>query len=300
MNVYEIRGLTKVYAGQTQPANCEIDLDVQRGEILGILGDNGSGKTTLVRQMANLLRSTSGEIRFLGQSLSAASQLVASRVGYMPQDSMALNNVTVGEALYYTAHLRGLRRAEAKRERDRLLDLWQMGEWAKKPSSRLSGGQRRMLRLAVAMAGRPPILILDEPTNDLDPVRRRLVWQVLRQANAEHGTTIVFITHDATEAEKVIQRVAIMRQGRLAVVGRPAILKSQLDQRARLELFFSPGAPPDLPSDIVPQELDPGRWLIRLPSAQAPAILGQLDLSQLEDYRLYSATLEDLYVHYAV
>ena len=98
-------------------------------------------------------------------------------------------------------------------------------------SSRLSGGQRRLLRLAVAMAGQPPILILDEPTNDLDPQRRKLVWDVLREENQQRGTTIIFITHDAIEAEKVIQRVGIMRNGKLVANGRPSELKQAVDQK---------------------------------------------------------------------
>lgn len=105
--------------------------------------------------------------------------------------------------------------AEAHQERDRLLALGQIETLRDQDNSRLTGGQRRFLPLAVAMAGSLPMLILDEPTNDLDPLRRRLVWDVLRQVNREQGTTIFFITHDAIEAEKVIERVGIMREGAL-------------------------------------------------------------------------------------
>jgi ABC-2 type transport system ATP-binding protein len=297
--VYDVQNVTKYYPQQKHPANKEISLQIRQGEIFGILGANGAGKTTLVRQMANLLRSTSGSITLLGKPIAQDPLHVPMCVGYMPQESLALNNLTVGEALYFTAHLRGLSRADARREREALLTLWQIEDLRHQPSPRLSGGQRRLLRLAVSMAGLPPVLILDEPTNDLDPQRRRLVWDVLRQVNDEQGTTILFITHDAIEAEKVIQRVGIMRDGELVVVGRPSDLKQAVDRKLRLEMFFSPRTPPAMPPGLAHHQLQPGRWLAYLDRLDATRVLNSLDLDRLDDFRLYSATLEDLYVHYA-
>jgi ABC-type lipopolysaccharide export system ATPase subunit len=106
----------------------------------------------------------------LGQNVTGNSLHAPMNVGYMPQEAHALNNLTAGEALYFTAHLRGLSRAEARKERDTLLALWHMGDLRDKNSAQLSRGQRRLLRLAVAMAGLMPVLILDEPTNALGPV----------------------------------------------------------------------------------------------------------------------------------
>jgi ABC-2 type transport system ATP-binding protein len=297
--VYDIQDLTKRYPGRAQPANDSISLEVGEGEIFGILGDNGAGKSTLVRQMANLLRPTAGRIALYGRDLTDDVLRVPMLVGYMPQDGRALNNLTVGEALFFAAHLRGLTRGDARLQRDRLLELWEIGALRDLPSPRLSGGQLRMLRLAVATAGDPPVLILDEPTNDLDPQRRRLVWGVLRQINRERGATLIFITHDAIEAEKIIQRVAIMRGGRLAAQGRPADLKRAVDRTLRLELLFAPAAPPQLPPGLAPREIEPGRWLVLLEWADVVPTLAALDRTQIEDFRLHSATLEDLYLHYA-
>ena len=298
MLIYEIDALTKIYPRQTEPANCEISLWIREGEIFGLLGDNGAGKTTLVRQMVNLLRPTSGTIRLLGREVAQDPLHVPLHVGYMPQEAHALNILSVGEALYFTAHLRGLSRADARRERDTLLELWQIGSLRDRYSSQLSGGERRVLRLAAAMAGSLPVLILDEPTNDLAPQRRRLVWDNLSRLNRERGTTILFITHDAIEAEKVVQRVAILHRGRLAALGRPSELKQQVDQKLRLELFGAPGRPPVLPSGMVAHELQPGRWITWVERSEVSALLGRLDLEQVDDFHLYSATLEDLYVHF--
>jgi ABC-2 type transport system ATP-binding protein len=299
MKVYDVQNLVKVYPQQTQPANKNITLQIHEGEIFGLLGENGAGKTTLVRQMANLLRSTSGSITLFGQAVAHDPLYVPRYVGYMPQDTHSLNILTVGEALYFTAHLRGMSRAEARRERDELLDLWAIQDLQNQYCQRLSGGQRRLLRLAVSMAGSLPVLILDEPTNDLDPLRRRLVWDVLRRVNQERGTTIIFITHDAIEAEKIIERVGIMRGGELVAVGRPSDLKQAVDHKLRLELVFRPGSPPDLPPELPRHEIQPGRWISLLEWSEATTVLSGLDLDRVDDFCLYSATLEDLYVHYA-
>ncbi len=296
---YDVQDITKYYPGQKEPANKHITLHIYQGEIFGILGDNGAGKSTLVRQMVNLVRSTSGSIALFGQPITDDPLHVPRLVGYMPQNSSALNQLTVGEALFFTARLRGLSRADARRACDALLDLWQINALRHKYCTRLSDGERRLLQLAVAMAGTPPVLILDEPTNDLDPQRRKLVWEVLRRYNTECGATIIFITHDALEAEKVIQRVAILRAGELVALGKPGELKQAVDRKLRLELFFSPETPPALLPDSPISRLEAGRWLVLLEWEQVTATLNSLNLEQLDDFRLYSATLEDLYLHYA-
>jgi ABC-2 type transport system ATP-binding protein len=164
--------------------------------------------------------------------------------------------------------------------------------------TRLSGGQRRLLRLAVAMIGSPPVVILDEPTTDLDPQHRNLVWERLRCENTERGVTVLFITHDAIEAEKVIQRVGIMKQGRLVAVGSPAVLKRLVDQKLRLEIIFPIGSPPVLPLGLEIQQVQPGRCLVYLERSEAASVLECLDLSKIDDFRLFSATLEDQYLYY--
>ncbi|MEZ4725627.1 MAG: ABC transporter ATP-binding protein [Caldilineaceae bacterium] len=299
MIVYDLQAVTKQYPKQAHPANHNITLQIHAGEIFGLLGDNGAGKTTLVRQMVNLLQPTSGVIKLFDHAVALNPLYAATRVGYMPQDANALNNLTVGEALYFTAHLRGLSRRDAQQDRDTLLEQWQIGDLRNKYSSRLSGGQRRLLRLVVAMTGRLPVLILDEPTNDLDPQRRRMVWDNLKQLNQSQGTTIIFITHDAVEAEKIIQRVGILRGGELVAVGRPSELKKQVDQQLRLELFFPPERPPHLPAYLPHRQLQPGRWLAWVERREVGQVLNGLNVEELDDFRLYSATLEDLYVHYA-
>jgi ABC-2 type transport system ATP-binding protein len=108
---------------------------VEVGEIFGLLGDNGVGKSTLVKQMANLLRPSNGEIRLFGKPVHADALHVSLHVGYMPQDSRALNSLMVAESLYFTAHLRGMSRRDAEADRNRLIDLWDLGALRHKSSS---------------------------------------------------------------------------------------------------------------------------------------------------------------------
>ncbi len=291
---YEIEHLTRFYPKQTTPANDNLSLTITDGEFFGLLGDNGAGKTTLVKQMAHLLAPTMGSIKLFGLPLNADNS--ASQIGYMPQSGMALNNLTVGEAFYFTAHLRGLSRPDARLERDRLLALLELGSLRDKPIPRLSGGQKRLVALASTLAANPPVVILDEPTNDLDPQNRSRVWDVLRQTNAEHGTTLILVTHNVLEAEKVVQRVGIMQRGKLVALGRPGMLKGELNRQLRLEMVFAPDSPPQFPIDTPIKILSPGRWLLLIDREQAPYYLAILNQTpSVEDFRLSTATLEDLY-----
>lgn len=298
MIVYDVDSLCKTYPGQLVPANNNISFQVCEGEIFGFLGDNGAGKTTLIKQMVNLLGSTSGTILLYGKPVNQDSLYLPSLVGYMPQESHALNQLTAGEALYYSAHLRGMNRSAAIDERNRLLKFWKMEDLRDLYSSRLSSGQRRLLRLAVATAASSKVLVLDEPTNDLDPQKRRLVWENLRELNRDRGNTIIFITHDAAEAERIIERVGILHRGKLVITGSPQVLKRNLKNKLRMEIAFEPGQAPPLPADLELHRLTATRWQIYLEQHQLGDVIAALDIDRLTDMKLSSATLEDLYFHY--
>jgi ABC-2 type transport system ATP-binding protein len=292
---YEIKHLTRYYPKQLKPANDDLSLTIEVGEFFGLLGDNGAGKTTLVKQMAHLLTPTKGSIHLFGQPLDANNS--ANNIGYMPQTGMALNNLTVGEAFYFTAHLRGFSRPDARLERDRLLMLLELGILRDKPIPRLSGGQKRLVALGSTLAANPPIIILDEPTNDLDPQNRSRVWEILRHVNATYGTTMILVTHNVLEAEKVVQRVGIMQHGKLVSVGRPGVLKGELNRHLRLEVVFAPDSPPVFPPNLQMKALSPSRWLLLIEHEQAPMFLNLLNqTASVEDFRLSTATLEDLYL----
>lgn len=300
MPIYQITALTKIYPDQSTPANHDLTFSVEQGEIFGLLGENGAGKSTLVKQLANLLAPTSGTILLFDKPLNRHPLYTPSCIGYMPQDGSALNTTTLAESLYFTAHLRGLSRRDARAERDHLIDILDLGGLRGCVITRLSGGQKRLALLATTLAARPPIIILDEPTNDLDPARRLHVWDVIRHYNRDHGTTIILVTHNIIEAERVIQRVGIMRTGQLIAIGRPGILKSELNRHLRLEIVFSPDLPPILPSNVPPVEIMPGRWKLLIDPHTAPhyleAIHSPANTGRIEDFQLSTVSLEDLYL----
>lgn len=300
MSIYQITNLIKIYPDQTTAANDNITFDVEQGEIFGLLGENGAGKSTLVKQMANLLTPTSGTIHLFDKLLNHHPLYTPSHIGYMPQDGSALNSTTLAESLYFTAHLRGLSRHDARIERDHLIDLLDIGTLRDRVITRLSGGQKRLALLATTLAASPPVIILDEPTNDLDPARRIHIWEVIRQYNRERGTTVILVTHNIIEAERVIQRIGIMRSGKLIAIGRPGMLKTELNRQLRLEIVFSPDLPPILPLENPPHEMIPGRWKLLIDPHAAPRYLEILNNTQnndrIEDFQLSTPTLEDLYL----
>lgn len=296
--VFEAIRLTKTHAGAAQPANREISLRIEAGEIFGILGDNGAGKTTLVRQMVGLDTPSGGEVRFRGDPVVECEDRLTTDVGYMPQSAFALNNLTVRESLYFAARFRGHGRRGAAAESERLTQAWGLEKVGRRVAKQLSGGERRLLQLAVSMAASPPVLVLDEPTANLDPVNRDRVWDLVKSANRS-GATVLFVTHDAREAERVLDRVAVLRGGQLVAIGFPGDLKRELDTRLRLELTWHPDSYPRLPAGAGDAELDAGRWRAVVDKAEAGAMLASVDLCEFTDVRLTSVTLEDLYLHHA-
>ena len=171
--VYQVRDLCKVYRSSGVAANDHISLDVRRGEVFGIFGPNGPGKTTLVRQMAGLLRPTSGAIRLLTHDVVANPGVVPELVSYYGQRLAVLRAYKLHEVILHIAVLGGMSTYRARRATADLLEAFELTPLANQLMLRLSGGQQRMALLLASLVSRLPVLILDEPTNELDPARRR-------------------------------------------------------------------------------------------------------------------------------
>ena len=307
--VYHIERLTKIYgrgrALQTaKPANQDINLDIRPGEIFGLLGSNGAGKSTLIRQMVNLVAPTSGKILLMGQDIARYPGAVTRYVTYIPQNPHALLDLTAEEAIYYTGHMRGLSRPAAQQEARRLVEEWGLEDVRKKAVRHLSGGQHRLVSLAATLTGNLPVLILDEPTNELDPAFRKQVWEQIVQVNQKRGTTIILVTHNVQEAERVIQRVAVMSQARIVGLGRVSELKAQMEQEVSLELFLRPdvAAAAEMALEDMPgaRRLQPYQWSVSVERTGGEEaihrILSLVKLERLEDFRVHTASLEDVYM----
>ncbi|MEU5240835.1 ABC transporter ATP-binding protein [Streptomyces lydicus] len=307
-----VRDLVKTYPamrgrrGAAQPAvraNDGITLDVRRGELFGLLGPNGAGKSTLVRQLTGLLRPDSGSIAVLGHDLVRHPERAARLLGYLGQESTALDEMTVALAVETTGRLRGLATRAARAERDAVVEELGLTDLAGRALKKLSGGQRRLACVATALIGERPLLVLDEPTTGMDPVARRAVWAAVDRRRAERGATVVLVTHNVLEAESVLDRVAVIDRGRVIACDTPGGLKDRVSDEVRLELVWRDRPPLDVPevAALEPAARVSGRrWTLRLPADRAraavAAVTGGPAFAALDDFTLATPSLEDVYL----
>ncbi|UNM16739.1 ABC transporter ATP-binding protein [Streptomyces formicae] len=284
-------------------ANDGVSLAVGAGEIFGLLGPNGAGKSTLVRQLTGLMRPDSGAVEVLGHDLVRHPERAARLVGYLGQESTALDELTVALAAETTGRLRGLGVREARAERDTVLDELGLTALAGRPLRKLSGGQRRLACFAAALVGERPVLVLDEPTTGMDPVARRAVWAAVDRRRAEHGATVLLVTHNVIEAETVLDRVAVLERGRVIACDTPTGLKERVAGDVRLELVWRERAPLDVPevAALRASAQESGRrWMLRLSPDEAraavAAVTGGEAFAALDDFTLATPSLEDVYL----
>jgi ABC-type multidrug transport system ATPase subunit len=209
-----------------------LSLDVPRGSIFGLLGPNGSGKSTLISLLVGRRTTDAGDVRVLGSAPSAA---LRARIGVVFQEPSLDPVMTVQETMRLQARLFGLRRHDAERATDELLERVGLRDRARAATSTLSGGMKRRLELARALVTRPDVILLDEPTLALDPDSKQALWEHLVEANAA-GATLLLATNDVYEAERHCHNVALLDHGAVVAEGSPAELKRDLrDDAVRIE-----------------------------------------------------------------
>ena len=212
VNAIETRGLAKTF-GEVQ-AVADLSLQVAQGEIFGFLGPNGAGKTTSVKMLTGLIRPSGGSGTLLGAPLG--DRVARKQLGYLPELFRYQDWLSGREVLRFHARLIGLRQPEA--EIDRVLALAALSDRGADRVGTYSKGMQQRLGLAVALLGRPELVILDEPTSALDPIGRHEVRQILRSLKAR-GTTVFLNSHLLTEVEQVCDRIAIVLRGRVVAQG---------------------------------------------------------------------------------
>ena len=217
--IIEVQDLVKVYGGDTRAVD-GISFAVATGELFGFLGPNGAGKTTTIRILATLLEPTAGVARLAGFDVTKHPAEVRKRLG-LAQQTPALDAFSTGrETLELAGILQRMPRAEVKRRADELLELLGLASVAKKLTGTYSGGMKRRLDLASALMHRPPVLILDEPTEGLDPQSRTALWEELERISRS-GTTMLLTTHYMEEADRLCSRLAIIDNGKIVIDGTP-------------------------------------------------------------------------------
>jgi ABC-2 type transport system ATP-binding protein len=217
------RDVVKVYNGRVAALD-HASFEIARGETVALLGPNGAGKSTAIDTMLGLRRQTSGEVRVLG--MAPADAAAAGKIGGMVQTGGLPDGATVSELI---ALFRQLYRG--KRSQSELLRLAGLAEIADRRADRLSGGQTQRVRFALALAGRPDLLFLDEPTTALDVEARRRFWQSVRTI-ADQGTTVLFATHYLDEADANASRIIVVSRGRVLADGTSAEIKAYTSNRA--------------------------------------------------------------------
>jgi ABC-2 type transport system ATP-binding protein len=219
--------LTKVYAGADFRAVDGLNLSVAAGEIFGLLGPNGAGKTTTAGMLTTRVIPSSGHAFVGGIDVVAQPSLAKQILGIVSQQNTLDRQLTVWENLYFHGRLFGIGARESRRMADRLLEQFQLSDWAKASVYALSGGMAQRLMVARAIFHRPAVLFLDEPTAGLDPQGRLALWELLGELNAE-GQTILLTTHYMEEAEHLCGRVAIMDHGKIIALDTPARLRQSV------------------------------------------------------------------------
>jgi len=208
-----------------------VDLQVQGGTVLGLLGPNGSGKTTTVRILSTLLRPDAGTAAVGGYDVVTQAHQVRQNIGLTGQFASVDEKLTGRENLLLIGRLLGLTRTNARQRALDLLTEFQLQDAAHKAAKTYSGGMRRRLDLAASLVGRPPILFLDEPSTGLDPRARLDLWQLVRRLVAS-GTTVLLTTQYMEEADQLADHIVVLDRGAVIAAGTPEALKARIGARA--------------------------------------------------------------------
>jgi ABC-2 type transport system ATP-binding protein len=210
-----LEGVSKSFHGK--PALDGINLRIPSSGVFALVGPDGAGKTTLIRTLCGLLTPDSGKVEVLGSLLPAGIKDVRSRLGYLSQRFSLYGDLSIDENMAFSAEIFGKRRYQEKR--DSLLEMTGLSPFRNRLADRLSGGMRQKLALACTLVHNPELILLDEPTNGVDPVSRREFWKLLRGLG-DQGITLVMSTPYMDEAERADQ-VAFVHEGRILLSGSP-------------------------------------------------------------------------------
>ena len=231
-NAIELRGLQKTYAATKKSdakiALSGIDLDIPRGSIFGLLGPNGAGKSTLINILAGLVKKSAGTVNIWGFDQNENPRQSRAAIGVMPQELNLDPFFTPGASLDMQAGLYGV--PKAQRKTAEILRLIGLEDKANSYARSLSGGMRRRLLLGKALVHGPQILVLDEPTAGVDIGLRQMLWDNVRQLNAD-GMTVILTTHYLEEAQEMCDQIAIIHEGSLRALDTTANLLSKLDTK---------------------------------------------------------------------
>ncbi|MAH36146.1 MAG: ABC transporter [Verrucomicrobiales bacterium] len=228
----KVSNLSKKYVGK--PAVDNISFNVESGEIVGFLGPNGAGKTTTIRMLTGYIPPTSGTALIGGYDIFLNSLIAKQKIGYMPENVPLYDDMRVREYLLFRAELKGLRGQDVRKHMNEALELCSIKDIKSQMISSLSKGFRQRVGLADALINKPPLLILDEPTNGLDPSQIRSFRELIKELAENH--TILISTHILSEVELTCDRVLIINKGQMIGNNTPLELSEKIKSSTTISL----------------------------------------------------------------
>jgi len=290
----EIKNIHKRF-GQLDALN-GIDLTIKQGEFFALLGPNGAGKSTLINLMAGLLKPSSGSITILGHDVIAEYQQARMALGVVPQELVFDPFFNVREMLRFQAGYFG-KGPENDAWIDEVIEGLGLTDKAHTNMRRLSGGMKRRALIAQALAHKPPVIVLDEPTAGVDVELRQMLWRFIKKLN-QNGHTIILTTHYLEEAETLCERVAMMKQGKIVALDTTAnLLKAHAGKNLRLTLHGQATLPPGLLPML--KHGENGVYTLALNDlSQMEVALAELRKAkvEIEDMQLIEVDLEDVFM----
>lgn len=232
--IIETQNITKKFNGFT--AVDGLSLQINRGEVFGFLGPNGAGKTTSIKMMVGLLKPTSGQVKIDGQDMRKLDKGI---IGVCPQELVLWDNLTCAESLKLMGDMYQVPKAITEERVKKLLDDLFLTDKADTLVKNLSGGMKRRLNLALGLVHHPQIVVLDEPSEGLDPQSRRVLWEYIRSLRDDEGKTVILTTHLMDEADRLSDRVAIIDHGKLLRLDTPDNLKKEIGEGDIVEITLS-------------------------------------------------------------
>ncbi|MFF3246428.1 ATP-binding cassette domain-containing protein [Streptomyces sp. NPDC002870] len=306
MTMIQARGLAKTFTTKQGPVHAVagVDFDVAAGEIVGFLGPNGAGKTTTMRMLTTLLKPSDGTAHIAGCDLLREARKVRTNIGYVSQAGGAKPTSAVRDDITLQGRLYGMGKSEARARTNAVLEQLEIADLADRKAITLSGGQRRRVDMALGLVHRPQVLFLDEPTANLDPHSRGVVWNHIRRLRDEHGTTVFISTHYLDEADSLCDRVLIIDRGRIIAEDSPERLKASIaHDTIQIDVTGTPdGAAQVLSHCPGVHEVTADALTLSVKCRQADqmltTLLRELDTAQIpvETVRVLKPTLDDVFM----
>lgn len=312
--IIKVNNLVKIFGERV--VLYDISLDIQEQEIFGVIGSSGAGKTTLLSTLIGFLKPEKGEVLVRGELVQGGeheqyskvtADKVKSVIGFASQHPSVYPELTAEENLKYFARLHKVSKEDAEHNIDLLLGLMDLENARHTLCANMSGGMQRRLDIACALIHHPKILILDEPTADLDPYLRRHIWNLVRRINSQ-GTTIIVSSHHLQDLEEICSRVAIVSKGKLVDVDSPANIKHKYLKTQEIHIQTRPGRYKQIADSLTDSNISAfetvgGELVIYTEEPQKVIkkilIVLQRLSETLEDIKIVKSSLDDVFVRLA-